>query len=79
MITYKSATNFDRELVLEITEQTRNRNVYYEYRGFANMAQAEEFARWWTDNWRLGYSGSARAYDRDGQPIVLADRWDSCD
>jgi hypothetical protein len=76
---YKSASNFDRELILDITERNGGRNVETDYRGFASVAQAEEFAKWWIEVTGWGYCPRARVDIEDGQPVVKATRWDSCD
>lgn len=79
MITYKSASNFDRSLMLEITEETRNRSVYYTYRGFHSLGHAMEFCRWWEEVTGWAYSPSSYATEENGVVTAYCQRWDSCD
>lgn len=53
--TYSSATEFDRNLVLEITETTYPYKIYESYKGFLSEEQATYFAEWIKTIW-YGYS-----------------------
>lgn len=78
---YKSSTDFDKDLELDILENIDDRNTYYTYRGFSDINEAQRFATWWQDRWYFGYFGHASAItDEDnGEAIVLCSRWNSCD
>lgn len=78
---YKSSTDFDKDLELDILENVDDRITYYTYRGFSDINQAQRFATWWQDLWYFGYFGQANAItDADtGEAVVLCTRWNSCD
>lgn len=78
---YKSKSDFDPELELEITENVGDRNTSYTYKGFSDINEAQRFATWWQDRWYFGYFGQAAAItDADtGEAVVLCSRWNSCD
>ena len=76
---YSSKTNFDPDLMLDITEWTENRTVYYEYEGLRSMDEAKRFAKWWEDTMGWGYSPRAFVEERGGKPVVRGSRWNSCD
>lgn len=78
---YKSSTDFDKALELDITETVTDRNTTYTYKGFRDINQAQRFAVWWGDLWYWGYNGQAVAItDADtGEAAVLCSRYNSCD
>ncbi len=77
---YRSVTDFDRQLVLDIEETDDGRQTHTIYRGFISIEEAQEFAVWWRDRWEFGYSGHATV---EGSGImnyvVRTSRWNSCD
>lgn len=78
---YKSTTDFDKNLELQITEVTSDRNTTYTYRGFMDINHAQRFATWWQDRWYWGYFGQAVAITEEGtlEAVVLCTRHNSCD
>ena len=78
---YKSVTDFDKDLELQITENVGDRNTSYTYRGFSDINEAQRFATWWQDRWYFGYFGQAIAITEEGtlEAVVLCSRWNSCD
>ena len=80
MLTYRSSTDFDKSLVLDITENNDGRKTYFTYSGFLTAEQAEQFAKWWTDKWYWGYEGIAfTRLQPDNTTAVFAERYNSCD
>lgn len=78
---YRSATDFDRDLELDIIESRNDRKTVFFYTGFKSMEQAVEFTDWWTVRTGWGYSPYATAYVNpiDEQVTVKAERSSSCD
>lgn len=77
---YKSVTDFDRQLVLDIEETDDGRQTHTVYRGFISIEEALAFAAWWRERWEFGYSGHATAEGEDIlNYVVRTSRWNSCD
>jgi len=80
VLNYQSHTNFDKTLLLNITESNTGRKTEFRYEGFRDFDEAEKFAAWWEELWHWGYEGKADSHKSDeGKPIVLATRYNSCD
>lgn len=79
MSKYRFYTNFDKSLILDITEDNDGRKTRFTYSGFLSIEQAREFVIWWGEEWYWGYEGSAYATEKDGKITVFAERYNSCD
>lgn len=77
---YKTVTDFDTDLELEVTAIVQDRVTEFRYKGFRDINQAQRFAKWWEELWYWGYSGHAVAItDTAGNAVVLTSRYNSCD
>ena len=77
---YTSSTDFDKALVLNITETNDGRHTKFYYRGFHNINEAQRFATWWEGMWSFGYNGVAYAAEEvEAGAVVRASRYNSCD
>ena len=80
MLKYRTATDFDTSLILNVSEHNDGRKTNFIFTGFATKEQAEQFATWWTDNWYWGYEGLAWTREQPDNTIaVFAERYNSCD
>lgn len=76
---YKSTTDFDRSLELDIVENVGSYTTSYRWSGFRSLEEADQFADWWVDRMGWGYSPSAHANEIDGKFVVTSTRANSCD
>lgn len=81
MKTYKSVTDFDRTLELDITETSGSfSGVMQSWRGFRSKDEATRFGDWWKE--RIGWGYCPQAFireDENGSWYCNTTRWNSCD